>query len=199
VTDWKVSGEYFEVCNCEAICPCIVFSPPTSGECIAVIGWKIREGHHGDTDLSGLNVGLVANAQGNMKDGNWRVALYTDARANDAQAEALAAIFSGQAGGHLENLGPLIGEVLGAKPAAIELQHEGKRFSMRIGDNMSGDYELIEGQEGGDVQVTGHPLAPAPGVPFTVGRSNAFKFNDYGLEVDVAGKNAFSADFVYHP
>lgn len=199
MTDWKVSGEYFEVCNCEAICPCIVFSPPTTGECIAVIGWKILEGHHGDTDLSGLNVGMVANADGNMKNGNWRVALYTDARAEETQAEALAAIFSRQAGGHLENLGPLIGEVLGAKPATIELQHENQRFSMRIGDNMSGKYELIEGQDGGDVQVTGHPLAPVPGVPFKAGRSDAFKFNDYGIEVEVAGKNAFSAEFVYQP
>lgn len=199
MADWKVSGKYFEVCNCEAICPCIVFSPPTSGVCVAVIGWQIHEGHHGDTDLSGLNVGMVATAAGNMKDGNWRVALYTDSAADDAQAEALATIFSGQGGGHLENLGPLIGEVLGAKPAAIELRHEGKRFNMRIGDQMSASYELIEGQEGGTVQVTGHPLAPVPNVPFTAGRSDSFKFNDYGIEVDVAGKNAFLADFVYHP
>ncbi len=96
-------------------------------------------------------------------------------------------------------MGPLIGEVLGAKPATIELQHEGKRFKMRIDDQMSGSYELIEGQDGGEVQVAGHPLAPVPNVPFTVGRSERFQFNDYGIEVDVAGKNAFSADFTYRP
>lgn len=199
MADWKVSGKYFEVCNCEAICPCIVFSPPTTGECVAVIGWQIDEGHHGDVNLSGLNVGMVATVAGNMKDGNWRVALYTDSRAADAQAEALAAIFSGQAGGHLENLGPLIGEVMGARPASIELKREGKRFSMCIGDQMNTSYEPIEGQGGGEVQVTGHPLAPVPNVPFTAGRSEYFRFNDYGIEVDVAGKNAFSADFVYQP
>jgi hypothetical protein len=31
-TSWKVSGSYFETCNCEAACPCIFLSPPTSGD-----------------------------------------------------------------------------------------------------------------------------------------------------------------------
>ncbi len=134
-----------------------------------------------------------------MKDGNWRVALYTDANASEDQTAALSAIFSGQAGGHLENLGPLIGEVLGAKPASIKLVEDGKRFSMSIDDLMSGQYELVEGQGGGEVQVTGHPLAPVPDVPFTVGRSERFRFSDYGIEVDVAQKNAFSTAFSYQP
>ena len=199
MADWKVSGKYFEVCNCEAICPCIVFSPPTTGECIAVLGWKIEAGHHGDTDLSGLNAVLAAHATGNMKDGNWRVALYIDSNADEAQVSAIGAIFSGQAGGHLENLAPLIGEVMGAKPAKISLQFDGKRFSMSIDDIMSSNYESIEGQGGGDVEVSGHPLAPVPGVAFKVGRSDQFKFNDYGIEVNVAQKNAFSATFAYQP
>jgi len=199
MADWKVSGRYLEVCNCEAICPCIVFSPPTSGECVAVIGWKVKQGHHGGTDLSGLNVAMVATSAGNMKDGNWRVALYTDAKATEDQAAALGAIFSGQAGGHLENLGPLIGEVLGVRSASIKLAEDGGRFSMSIDDLMSGQYELIEGQGGGEVRVTGHPLAPVPDVPFTVGRSDHFTFNDYGIKVDVSQKNAFAADFTYQP
>ena len=199
MADWKVSGRYFEVCNCDAICPCIVFSPSTTGDCVVVLGWQIQEGHYDQVDLSGLNVGMVANAKGNMKDGNWRVALYTDARAKENQAKALGAIFSGQAGGHLANLGPLIGEVMGAKPANIELKRNGKRFSISIDDKMAGSYELVEGQGGGEVRVTGHPFAPVPNVPFTVGRSDRFRFSDYGIEVDVAGKSAFAADFAYHP
>ena len=199
MSDWKVAGKYFEACNCEAICPCIVFSPPTTGECIAVLAWQIEEGHHGDTDLSGLNAALAAHAVGNMKDGNWRVALYIDSNADEAQAGAIGAIFSGQAGGHLENLAPLIGEVLGAKPASISLKSDGKRFSMSIDGIMSSEYGSIEGQGGGDDEVSGHPLAPVAGVAFKIGRSDQFKFNDYGIEVDVAQKNAFSATFAYQP
>lgn len=199
MADWKVSGRYFEVCNCEAICPCIVWSPPTDGHCLVVLGWQIERGHHGDTDLSGLNAAMVATSPGNMKDGNWRVGLYTDARASQAQAEALGAIFSGQAGGHLSNLGPLIGGVMGARPARIELKADGRRFGFSVDDVMSADYELIEGQGGGDVEVQGHPLAPVPGVAFKAGRSERFRLDDYGLRIDVAQKNAFTTDFAYHP
>jgi len=28
--DWSVSGSYMEACNCEAACPCVMLSPPTS-------------------------------------------------------------------------------------------------------------------------------------------------------------------------
>jgi hypothetical protein len=41
----------------------------------------------------------------------------------------LTQIFSGQAGGHLAGLAPLIGEILGVKPAPIEYRSEGKRRS----------------------------------------------------------------------
>lgn len=199
MTDWKVSGRYYEVCNCEAVCPCVVFSPPTEGECVAALGWQIDAGHYGDTNLSGLNVAMLATARGNMKDGNWRVALYTDGGADAQQAEALGAIFSGQAGGHLANLGPLIGEVMGVRPARIALKSEGGRFSLSVDDAISGEYGLIEGQGGGPVEIRGHPLAPVPGVAFEVGRSEHFRLNDYGLSVDVSQKNAFTTGFTYQP
>ena len=89
--------------------------------------------------------------------------------------------------------------MLGAKPASISLKSDGKRFSMSIDGIMSSEYGSIEGQGGGDVEVSGHPLAPVPGVAFKIGRSDQFKFNDYGIEVDVAQKNAFSANFAYQP
>ncbi len=197
MTDWRISGSYFEACNCEAICPCVVFSPPTEDDCIVSLCWRIDKGRHGDTDLDGLNVVMLAAAKGNMKNGDWKAALYVDERASPEQTQALGAIFSGQAGGHFANLAPLIGEVLGLRPAHIELNDEGKRFSMRVGDVISCDGALIEGQGGGDVEVSGHPLAPVPGVAFKIGRSEGFRVGDYGFEVDVAGKNAFRADFAY--
>ena len=86
---WSVEGTYIEACNCEAACPCIFLSPPTEGECKAVVGWHVDKGRHGDTSLDGLNAALIAYAPGNMKDGQWKVALYLDERGNDAQRTAL--------------------------------------------------------------------------------------------------------------
>ena len=31
-TAWKLTGTYFEACICEAACPCVMMSPPTTGE-----------------------------------------------------------------------------------------------------------------------------------------------------------------------
>ena len=75
---WSVEGTYIEACNCEAACPCIFLSPPTEGECSVLVGWHIDKGRHGDAVLDGLNAALIAFAPGNMKDGQWKVALYLD-------------------------------------------------------------------------------------------------------------------------
>jgi hypothetical protein len=96
---WSVEGTYIEACNCEAACPCIFLSPPTEGECKVVVGWHVDKGRHGDTSLDGLNAALIVYMPGNMKDGQWKVALYLDERGNDEQRTALQGIFSGADGG----------------------------------------------------------------------------------------------------
>ena len=55
-----------------------------------------------------------------MLEGNWRVGMFMDDRASDEQAEKLAGIFSGQMGGPLANVVPLIGENLGMEVTPIE-------------------------------------------------------------------------------
>ena len=136
---WRVSGTYFETCNCEAACPCVFLSPPTSGECTVLVAWHIEQGAFGSTNLDGLNVALAVHSPGHMLKTKWQVALYLDQRATAPQSEALGKIFSGQAGGHLANVAPLIGEVLGVKSAPIEYQAEGKRRSLRIGEIASAE------------------------------------------------------------
>ncbi len=95
----------------------------------------------------------------------------TDDRASETQAQALAGIFSGQAGGHLSALGPLIGEVLGVRPAKIAFDGYDKQFSLSVDGVGATDIAAMEGQDGGLVQVTGHPLAITPGQPGTVARA----------------------------
>jgi hypothetical protein len=197
MTDWSVRGTYMEACNCEAVCPCIFFSPPTDGECTVLIGWRIDEGQYGDVSLNGLNAALLAYAPGHMKDGGWKVALYLDDRADEKQAEALGGIFSGQAGGHLAVLGPLIGEVLGVRPAKIEFDGADKTFKLSVGGLGSAEIEALNGQGGGAVQVSGHPLAISPGEPATVSRSTSVKFSDHGISCDVSGKTAMFSPFSY--
>jgi len=194
---WKVAGSYFETCNCEVACPCIFLSPPTSGDCTALLAWHIEQGRFGETNLDGLNAVLAVNSPGHMMEGKWKVALYVDERANQSQQDALTQIFSGQAGGHLAGLGPLIGEVLGAKTAPIEYNSEGKRRSMRLGNIAAAEIEGLAGQDGGDVTVASPPFAAVPGVSFVVAKSKQMRFNDYGLNWEVSNKNGFFSPFTY--
>jgi hypothetical protein len=195
---WSVEGTYIEACNCEAACPCIFLSPPTEGDCKVLVGWHIDKGRHGVAVLDGLNAALIAFAPGNMKNGQWKVALYLDQRGDDKQKAALQGIFSGADGGHLANLGPLIGQVLGARPAQITFDKGANaRFRFVVDGAASTEIEPIQGQGGGTVEIKGHPLAISPGNPVIVSRSSHLKIDDYGITCDIAGRNGFFAPFAY--
>lgn len=194
---WQVAGTYFETCNCETACPCVFLGPPTEGECTVLVGWHIDSGGYGDTKLDGLNVALIVHAPGHMLKTKWQVALYLDERASGPQAEALGKIFSGQAGGHLANLAPLIGQVLGVKAAPIEYKAEDKRRSLRIGEIASVEIEAVSGGDGGPTTIQNAPLCIAPGYPAVVSRSKLASFHDFGLNLEVTEKNGFYSPFTY--
>jgi hypothetical protein len=195
---WSVEGTYIEACNCEAACPCIFLSPPTQGVCTAVVGWHVDKGSHGDTSLDGLNAALIVHAPGNMKDGQWKVALYVDERSSEKQRTALQGIFSGADGGHIANLGPLIAEVLGARPARITFEKSANsRFRFDVDGAVSTEIEAIEGQGGGTTEIKGHPLAVSPGHSVTASRASHLEINDYGITCNIAGRNGFFAPFAY--
>jgi hypothetical protein len=194
---WKVAGSYFEACNCDVACPCVFTSPPTSGECTVLVAWHVEQGRFGEIDLDGLNAVLAAYSPGHMLEGKWKVALYVDERANQSQQDALAQIFSGQGGGHLAGLAPLIGQVLGVKAAPIEYRSEGKRRSLRLGAVADAEIEGLSGQDGSDVTIASHPFTAVPGFPAVVAKSKQMRFSDYGLEWEVSNKNGFFSPFAY--
>lgn len=194
---WKVSGTYFETCNCAAACPCVFLSAPTEGSCTALVAWHVDKGTLGKVSLNGLNAALLAHSPGHMQQGKWKVALYIDDKANPEQQKALGGIFSGQAGGHLAALGPLIGEVLGVKPVSIEYKADGKKRSLRIPKIADAEIEALEGQGGALVTVENHPFTPVPGHPAVVSTSKRMSFNDHGISVDISGKNGFYSPFAY--
>ncbi|WP_119301370.1 DUF1326 domain-containing protein [Dongia deserti] len=194
---WDVKGTYAEICTCEGACPCIYLQPPTGGSCTALVAWRIEEGGDGETDLRGLNVALALYSPGSMSEGNWRVALYIDKKADDKQYEALTRIFSGSAGGHPANLAPLIGEVAGVERAPIQFEGNKGRYEITVGSMAEAAFSAIEGQNGGPVTVSGHPLAVAPGFPATVARSQRLKLNAAGINAEVSGRTAFYSPFAY--
>lgn len=199
-TQWSISGEYFENCNCAIACPCIFSgnapftSQPTEGACEVTFAFHIDRGAFGDLRLDGLNLGMVARTPGPMIEGNWQVALYVDERADEAQSQAMQAIFSGAAGGTMGAFAPLVGEVLGARKVPIRYSIEGKRRSVEIPDIMTMAVQPVPSAMGDDaemVAVNAHPFNP-DGVVMAVGDAGN-SWNDYGMHWDNSGKNGHYA------
>ncbi|HET8995283.1 MAG TPA: DUF1326 domain-containing protein [Acetobacteraceae bacterium] len=197
MTEWKLNGTYFETCNCEAACPCVFTSPPTEGDCTALVAWHIREGSFGETRLDGLNVALAIHAPGTMVETKWKVAAYFDDRASQPQNDALHQIFGGKAGGHPAVLASFIGEILGARSVPMHFEGTGKNASLTIPGIAAAAIEVMTGQGGEPITISNHPLAVAPGEPATVARSTQFRFADFGMDWTLSGRNGFLSPFTY--
>jgi hypothetical protein len=104
-TQWQLTGDYFENCNCNVVCPCLaspaapLTSRPSQGACDVALIFHVDQGKYGGLALDGLNIAVVAHAPGPMAEGNWSVAAYIDERADEQQTAALGAIFTGAEGG----------------------------------------------------------------------------------------------------
>lgn len=197
MTQWSLSGTYFETCNCEVACPCVFTSPPTQGDCTALVAWHIKKGKFDNLALDGLNVALLVYAPSTMVESKWKVAAYLDDKANEAQKNALLTIYSGQAGGHPAMLASFIGEILGVKSVPMQYRGNGKNRSLEIPGIIDAEIEALEGQNGNPVTIDNHILCIAPGEPVTVARSNHFRLADYGYDWKLSGRNGFLSDFTY--
>src|ERR1035437_7546765 len=137
---WRLDGTYFENCNCEVGCPCTVadFSAPADHErCLFLMSFHVDSGKIDDVDVSGLTVGVFGDTPAMMVEGSWKVGLFMDAKASEQQGAKLAGVLSGQMGGPMAGLVPLISEMLGMESASIEYRNDGRHHSVKIGDGVS--------------------------------------------------------------
>lgn len=199
MTQWQITGDYFENCNCAVLCPCEVSSQPmltaqpTYGTCNVPLAFHIERGNYDSTSLDGLNVAVMAHTPGPMANGNWSVALYIDERANDDQRAALQAIFSGQAGGVMGGFAPLISTVLGVKFVPITFTKNGMSRSLEI-PNIAhiGVSALPGGVPGAEMTITAmHPFNPDAIVLAVGDQGNSYQ--DYGMAWNNSGRNGHYA------
>jgi hypothetical protein len=191
---WNLTGSYVETCSCELMCPCnLSFDHGATYDfCRVVLVFNIREGAVEGTDISGRKVALVADTPKVMTDGNWRVGVFVDDGASDAEFDQLVRVFGGQLGGPMAGLAPLIGEMLGAERAAIEIVDDGLRHTVRIGDAV--DFEIKDivpfGVETGQpVRFSGmfHPA----GSDLTMAEAQRSRISAFGIEFE--GKTGLSS------
>jgi hypothetical protein len=194
---WNLRGSYAETCSCELMCPCnLSFDHgATYDYCRVTLGFNIREGAVDGTDVAGRKVVIIADTPKVMTEGNWRVGVYVDDGASEEQFDKLVEVFSGQLGGPMAGLAPLIGEMLGAERASIQFDDDGLRHSVRVGDTIEFEIEDIVpfGVETGlPVKFSGmfHPVAS----DLTMAEAKSSRINAFGIQYE--GKTGVShADF----
>lgn len=199
---WYLSGTYYEVCNCEAICPCRVnrsLRRATYDTCDFALSWHIIDGRADTLDLSGLSVVLAGTYQREEPASSqspwppWRVVLYLDENANSKQQEALTEIFLGRAGGDtLRNFAHAIDEVYAVRLARIDLDHTPSHERMKVGEFVT--VHTTEAVVAGEPVFCGIPGAERPGQEIVAGR---FRVVDAPLRWEVSGRCGFAKDFAY--
>jgi hypothetical protein len=93
---WTIKAREFVNCNCTYGCPCQFNGLPSHGNCEAVAGMQIDEGHHGNTKLDGLRFVGIFRWPGAIHEGKGEAAVVIDERATEPQRGALLRILSGQ-------------------------------------------------------------------------------------------------------
>ena len=191
---WSLKGNYVETCSCDLICPCnaSLSHGAVYDFCRVVLVFDIADGNIEGTDVSGLTIAAVADTPKVMTEGNWKVGVFVDERADDEQMEKLIAVFTGQKGGPMEAVVPLIGENLGVERAPIEVVHDGLSHSVRIGDAVDFEIEDIVpfgSPSGKPIRFDGmfHPA----GSNLTIAEAKRSKINAFGISYE--GKTGLSS------
>lgn len=162
---WQISGSYMEACSCDSVCPCPtsgLAARPTKGSCDAGLVFHVERGKYGGTTLDGLSFAVLLHTPGPMGQGNWTVGVIVDERASAPQREALTSIASGQGGGPMAAVGPLVGRFAGTEAKPIKLEGTGMKRAVSIPGVLDIAIEGIAGAKQDEpiyLDNVGHPAA----------------------------------------
>ncbi len=200
IPQWRVTGDWFDVCSCDIPCPCEFAQPPTNDRCFGVLAYHIRDGNYGGVALANLNLILLGTFGGNLWTGqarDLRMGLFLDARANDRQREALGIIFGGQAGGFPAWLAGITGpaQMIGMEvvPIDFEVAADLSHWRAEIAGKVRAAANALGGPttpKGKLVQTLNPPGSETGGAVATWGTTTANSVDALGLRWSVTGKSS---------
>lgn len=148
-----MAGEEVGNCNCAWGCPCQFNADPSEGHCHALIGYEIREGRFGGTDLDGVLFAEIVSWPGPIHEGDGTAQLIVDEAAGAEQRDAIQKIVSGEHGGEyfeiFASVLPHVREPIFA-PIEIETDRDRRLASIRVGDFAESRIEPIKNPVTGD-------------------------------------------------
>jgi hypothetical protein len=199
-TDFLVRGQYFESCNCDAICPCrmvggVKGGRSTNGVCYGALSWRIDDGAIRDVDVTGLAVALVMSYSDDEPGSPWTLVLHVDSSGTDEQRRALEDLFLGRLHGPHVDVLPWIRkerDVIDVRTSAIELRPDGDGHRLRVGDAVAiRAARQAEGQDDVSCIVSGYERIGTELV------ADSFEVADEPFAWELSGTCAFAADFEY--
>ena len=196
---WRVSGAYFESCNCEAICPCRMISGlpggrSTYGVCFGALSWRVDQGHAEETPLSGLAVALTTRYDDDEPGSPWSIVLHVDERGDDSQRSALEQIFLGELGGDMLRL-PWVRKarnLIDVRKSRIDITSGATGHELRIAERI--ELRATRPFETTLPVACGIPGYHEPGVELT---TDVFAVSDDPFAWELAGNCAFASAFEY--
>ena len=197
---WHIEGDYFESCNCDAICPCRRVGDrqggrSTHGVCLGVLSWLVRSGDADGVDLGGLAAAFTIRYSDDEPGSPWSFVVHVDERGSDEQRRALADILTGRRGGEDVMGLPWVrkpSEELDVRVSPIELRRGDGGHELRVGSSV----ELtatrpFETDERVSCVIPGHHVA---GTEYYADR---LVVRDEPFEWELAGNCAFVSTFSY--
>jgi len=163
------------------------------GICDFLLSWEIKEGKHGETNLSNLNVGLAGSYTDADPEKLWHVILYVDEKADPEQQKCLEGIFLGrEKGTSYRNYASAITEVYAVRRARIVLDHTKNHETIRIGQTVSASTgRAVNSEMGVSCGIPGHDN---PGQEVI---AKEFRVNDAPFDFDFEGRCGFASKFSY--
>jgi hypothetical protein len=199
---WHIEGQYMETCNCTFICPCIgsnLTAMPTEGDCKAAIALRVDKGEKDGVKLDGLAFVVLMRSPGAMADGNIKVGLIVDDKADEAQTEAIGAIATGAAGGPMAALGPLVTEMAGIETRPVSFETDGMHYAVKAGElidqSLDGVPSASKAGEPIYIDNTCHPVS----AKLALANAKHSSFHAFGIDWDDASgtRNGHFARFAW--
>jgi len=196
---YHLEGRLLEVCDCRVLCPCWIGEDPDNGTCDSAQAWHFDSGKIEDVDVAGRTIAMVAHIPGNVLKGNFRVALYIDDGASDAQYEAILKTYSGKLGGPVAELAKLVGEVVSVERAPITFDVQGGRGTLKVSNVSYAELEPYKGADGSTTTLSNTIFSTVPGAPVFVGKALRYRSQQpaLGHNIDLIGHNALQSTFVF--
>lgn len=174
IPDWRITGDWFDLCNCAIGCPCVFGANPTYGFCEGVLTWVIRTGSFGDVKLDGFNVVLVMHWEGNVFDKNREFGFLIDDRADERQRDALVRIFTGKAGGIFKAWADLTKSLDGVAFVPMTVSQDAETWRVHVPglvDGVGGPFRKYMVPEGDTCRIYNAPRPEVTPGFITVGQA----------------------------